>query len=42
MKTELSKYDKPHLRQQIKEREVALSQNDLESNTIRNKLESVR
>lgn len=41
MKSELAKYDKPHLRQKIKELEVSLSQNDIESTTLTNKLESL-
>ena len=38
MKAELSKYDKPQLKQKIKELETQISQNDIEANTIKGKL----
>ena len=42
MRTELSKYEKPQLRQKIKECEVEISRNELESNNLKSKLENVR
>ena len=42
MKAQLNKYDKPHLKQKIKECEVILSQTEIQATTIGNKLESVK
>ena len=42
MKAELSKYDKPYLRQKIKEFENLIGQNDLETNTLKGKLDTLK